>query len=199
MPLMTYRELVARIGSLPPRAGRTRIVAVDGPAGSGKTSFARRLAAALGAPLVQMDDLIPGWDGLREGAARLMEWVIEPLLRGGVARYQRYDWDRRAYVEWHDVGRPEVLVIEGVSSGSRAPAEHEVLVAWLEAPRPTRMTRGLERDGQASRPRWERWFAEEDELFATEATRQRAHLRVDGAATVPHDLEREFVVLDADC
>jgi len=86
MTLTTYDELAARIRSFPPRAGKTSLVAVDGAAGSGKTSVTQRLAAALDAPVLRMDDLIPGWNGLNEGASRLMEWVIQPLVRGDRAR-----------------------------------------------------------------------------------------------------------------
>lgn len=43
----TYAELAGRILRRPARLGRTRLVAVDGPSGAGKTSFAARLAAAL--------------------------------------------------------------------------------------------------------------------------------------------------------
>lgn len=57
-------ELADRVRAAPARAGGTRVVAVDGPAGSGKSTFAARLSAALGAPVVHLDDLIPGWTGL---------------------------------------------------------------------------------------------------------------------------------------
>jgi hypothetical protein len=44
-----YADLAAEIWRRPPRLGTVRLVAVDGPTGSGKTSFAARLAQALGA------------------------------------------------------------------------------------------------------------------------------------------------------
>lgn len=42
-----YADLARRILDRPPRLGRTRLVAVDGPSGAGKTVFANRLAAAV--------------------------------------------------------------------------------------------------------------------------------------------------------
>jgi len=99
------------------------------------------------------------------------------------------------YVEWHDLGEPEALVIEGVGSGSQAPSRHEVLVVWVEAPESTTVARGLERDGERARSRWDRWRADERELFATEDTKQRADLHVDGAPTLAHDPERQFVAI----
>jgi hypothetical protein len=47
--LETFPDLARRILQRPARLGRTRLVAVDGPSGAGKTVFAGRLAAALAA------------------------------------------------------------------------------------------------------------------------------------------------------
>ncbi|GAB3986744.1 hypothetical protein GCM10027615_79680 [Plantactinospora veratri] len=52
-----YAELAARILRRPARLGRTRLVAVDGPSGAGKTVFASRLAGAFDAAPALGDDL----------------------------------------------------------------------------------------------------------------------------------------------
>ena len=57
--------VVAVIDSSEPRCGATRLIAIDGPSGAGKTTLARDVAAVLAAPTIHMDDLYPGWDGLR--------------------------------------------------------------------------------------------------------------------------------------
>lgn len=175
------QELADRIRAAPARAGVTRVVAVDGPAGSGKTTFAARLSAALDAPVVHLDDLTPGWTGLDRAAARLVEWILAPLAAGEPARYRRYDWDRGEYAEWHDVPDPPVLIIEGVASGSLAAAPYTSLLIWVEAPADVRMTRGVHRDGEAKRQHWEQWANEESRLFEAQRTRERADVRVSGA------------------
>src|SRR5205085_5813827 len=55
----SFPALADRLLAEPPLLGATRLVCVDGPAGSGKTTFADRLTEALGgaAALVHMDDL----------------------------------------------------------------------------------------------------------------------------------------------
>ena len=47
MTLVGYADLAAEILARPPRLGGVRVVAVDGPAGAGKTTFAARLATAV--------------------------------------------------------------------------------------------------------------------------------------------------------
>jgi uridine kinase len=189
----TYADLVGRILARP--SVLPRLVAVDGPGGAGKSVFAARLAAALGsAPVVHTDDFTPGELG-REWWNRLQREVIDPLVEGWPARYQRYDWDKGALAEWHEVDSASAVIIEGVSSARRRIADLLSLAVWVHAPRSTRLARGLDRDGQAARGFWERWMAEEDEHFGADRTIVRCDLLIDGAPKISHDPEREFVRL----
>jgi uridine kinase len=189
-------ELVERVLAAPPRCGSTRLVCIDGPSGSGKTTLAGRLAAALGeAPVLHMDDVYPGWDGLAASVPLLHDQVVAPLRAGRPARYRRYDWHRGEFGEPRDLGRPDVLVVEGAGCGARVIAERAVLLVWIEAPRDERFRRGIARDGETYRPHWERWARQEAAHFAAEGTAGRADVRVDGAPTSRHDPARELVLL----
>ncbi|HJU96717.1 MAG TPA: uridine kinase [Jiangellaceae bacterium] len=178
----------------PPRAGRTRVLAIDGRGGSGKSTLAGRIATLLDAPVLHMDDLYPGWDGLADAAPLLRQWVLEPLARGVPGRHPRYDWGRGAYGEWSEVPAAELLVVEGCGCGSRVAAPYLSLLLWVDAPLSVRFERGIERDGEDYRPHWERWARQEDVLFAAEKTRERADYRIDGAPSLPHDPEHEIVL-----
>jgi hypothetical protein len=70
------------------------------------------------------------------------------------------------------------------------------VLLWVEAPRDVRFARGIERDGEAYRPLWERWALQEDALFAVERTRERADFRVDGAPVAGYDPTRHVRLLD---
>ncbi len=179
-------EVVARVLASRPRLGPVRLVCIDGPAGSGKTTLAEAVARGLvgrgvAAAQLHLDDLYDGWTGL-EGSLwpRLAAQVLEPLRRGGPGRYQRYDWYAGAFDGWVDVPVADVLVLEGCGAARRAADPVVGLRVWVEAPPDVRLARGLERDGEAQRAHWERWMTDEAAHFARERTRQRADVRLDG-------------------
>ena len=190
----TFAGLAADVLAAPPRLGTTRLVGVDGPAGSGKTTFGRALAAALGAPLVHMDDLYAGWT-LVGAAARLSAGVLRPLAAGRPGAYHRYDWHAGAFSPDRVlVPVAAALVVEGCGSCPPALDRFSTLRVWVEAPADLRLHRGIERDGAALRAEWQRWQQLEAAVFAAERTRDRADLRVDGAPAVP-DVPGGFTVL----
>jgi para-aminobenzoate synthetase len=163
-----------------PAAGRTRVVAVDGRSGSGKTSLAAELTGALSAPLVAVEDLYGGWDGLERGIDVLVSAVLEPLAAGRAARVPRYDWIAAAWDTPWLLEPPPVLVVEGVGAGARRAAAFESLLIWMEEPAPVRKKRALDRDGDTFSPYWDAWAAQEDAMLARERTSQRADIVIDG-------------------
>ena len=178
-------EVVAAALVAPPRLGPVRVVAVDGPAGSGKSTFAEALGAAGADAVLHLDDLYEGWSGL-EGSLwpRLSAQVLEPLRRGRPGHYQRYDWGTGGFAEWVDVPVPSLLVVEGCGSARRAADAVASVRVWIEAPPDLRLRRGIARDGESLRPQWERWMADEAEHFRRERTRERADVRLDASGRV---------------
>ncbi len=178
-------DLVSR----PARLGATRLLALDGPAGSGKTTLARDLAALLpshalsvdvaGVAVVSMDDLYDGWAGLRpELEERVVRQLIGPLAQGRPAHWQAYDWTAGAFGSWSELPPPEVLILEGCGSGARRYAPFTSLLVWVEAAPEKRTSRAVARDGAEVLDHWSTWSRDESRHFAANDTRARASLRV---------------------
>ena len=101
------------------RSGPGRLICVDGPAGSGKTTLAEELASLSGAPVIHMDDLFEGWDGLPRISDQL-DTLLPPLAEGRPGSYRRWDWPGDAWAETVLVPPAPLLVLEGVGSGALA-------------------------------------------------------------------------------
>jgi uridine kinase len=174
--------------------GPVRLVGVDGCGGAGKTTFAERLSlAAGGCPVVHTDDFA-SFEQPTEGWPRLLAEVIEPLSRNGVAAFHPYDWVARRLDPALTVVDPAPLVIvEGVGAIRAAWRDTLALRVWVETPRPLRLTRGLERDGDHMADFWLWWMEAEDRYVDTERPQVHADLVVDGAPSTAHDNGREFV------
>ena len=172
------RDLVSRLRRLPPSCGPVRLVAVDGHAGSGKSTFAGQLAAELGgAPVLHLDD-IASHEELFAWTGRLLEQVIEPLRRGETARYAPYDWHARRFGPVRDLPPAPVVLVEGVGAGRRALRPHLAQLLWMELPREESWTRGRSRDGAEQREFWEGWVRAERAHFADDPSRPFADLLV---------------------
>jgi uridine kinase len=183
--MTSLADLAGRLRAAPPGLGPVRLVCVDGPAGSGKTTFAGRLAEALGpaAALVHMDDLYAGWT-LTGAAARLAAGVLRPLADGRPGSYHCYDWAAGRFAATGTaVPVPEVLVVEGCGACPAALDPFTTLRVWVEAPAELRLARGLARDGRHYAEHWRRWQAREAAYFAADRTRERAQLHVDGTGS----------------
>ncbi|MFH9592099.1 uridine kinase [Streptomyces rimosus] len=170
--------LAARLRALPPSCGPVRLIAVDGHAGSGKSTFARHLAAALDdAPVVQLDD-IATHDELFAWADRFRAEVLAPLSRGEPARYRVYDWERREFTARRELVPAYAVIVEGVGAGRRALRPYLACLLWMDLTAGHSWERGRLRDGQALEGFWDDWIPAERGHFAADPTRPHAGLLV---------------------
>ena len=174
----TATDVLAHALSRPATLGAGRLVCVDGRSGSGKTTLAEQVGALGGAPVVHLDDLYPGWDGLLDVGTAVLD-LLRPLAEGRPGSYRRWDWTAGRYAETRQVEPASLLVLEGVGSGNRAWDAWITTLVWVEAPPETRLARSVARDGEESRGHLLAWAEDEARLFAREGTRARADLVVD--------------------
>ncbi|MET8825465.1 hypothetical protein ABZX40_00265 [Streptomyces sp. NPDC004610] len=188
--------LAGRLAALPPSCGPVRLIAVDGHAGSGKTTFTARLAEALpggraAVPVLHLDD-IATHTALFDWTDRLLGQVIAPLARGESARYSPYDWRTHAFGAPRTLPAAPVVLIEGVGAGRRALRPYLAGLLWMDVPRETAWARGRDRDGAEQREFWAGWVAAEERHFAEDPSRPRAQVLVrqtpEGYAVLPGPL-----------
>ncbi|MFI5681046.1 uridine kinase family protein [Streptomyces cellulosae] len=171
-------ELATRLRRLPPSCGPVRLIGIDGHAGSGKSTFAGRLARALaGAPVLRLDD-IAHHEGLFDWTERLEAEVIAPLSRGEAAHYTPYDWHTRRFGPPRPLPTAPVVLVEGVGAGRRALRPHLAHLLWMEVPREEAWARGQARDGEEQREFWAGWIQAERQHFSEDPSRPFADLLV---------------------
>ncbi|MET1061225.1 MAG: AAA family ATPase [Nocardioides sp.] len=181
VPDATVSAVLAHLETRPPLLDEGRLLCIDGPAGSGKTTLAAAVAEATGARVLHLDDHYEGWQGLGDAPSRIRDEILAPLAAGMPGFYRRYDWDRREFAELHVVEPSELLVLEGVGSGSRELASYRATLVWVTADADLRLERGLARDGEGAREDWVRWMDDEQKHFAEHGTAEAADLRVDAS------------------
>ncbi|WP_419837697.1 uridine kinase family protein [Candidatus Poriferisodalis sp.] len=166
-------------------------IGIDGPGGSGKSRLAAELIRCwpTAATLVHGDDfgrptIDPAWSEQRIGGlfdlARLATEMLDPHEHDAPIRYRRYDWSEDRLGEWITAPHDGTLIVEGVYCTHPSIRDRYHYRIWVEADRATRLARGLARDGEEARSRWEDvWMPVED--------RYRAEHRPDAAADLVID------------
>jgi uridine kinase len=170
----------------------TTIVLVDGRAGAGKSKFARELAEVIFKSerqlpkLIHMDDLYPGWDGLRAGSAYLNRNILQPIVAGKQANWQVWDWElgqRGASGEpangWRSFEGGNLVVIEGCASVSAISTDLADLSIWIESDTELRRTRFSQRDQGQFDDYWESWAIQEDEFYEQEKSSDRCEIWIE--------------------
>jgi uridine kinase len=174
--------LKIREAALPPGVA-TRIVAIDGCGGAGKSTLAAQLAEELGAAVVHTDDFA-SWDDPVDWWPALLEQVLQPLARGATVTYVPNDWGGppKPPVRIESGG---TVIVEGVTAAREAFRPYLAYAIWVETPRELRLARGLARDGDDALPLWETWMAGEDAYVERERPRERADVVVAGDRPTP--------------
>lgn len=159
-----------------PRKQATLLVGIDGCGGAGKTTFANKIKEECpNVTIVHMDDFhLPPSQRINEPPhkkpigsdldwKRLLNQVLIPISHDQEGYYQRYDWEMEELAEWHTVPIGGMVIIEGVYSIRKELANKYDFKLWVECPRETRLSRGLDRDGEVAREMWENnWMVSED-------------------------------------
>ncbi|GAB3301444.1 hypothetical protein EK0264_00795 [Epidermidibacterium keratini] len=184
MPIYQLSDIAADANARR-RPDGTLVIAIDGPSGSGKSRLARRIARAVGDDftVLHADDLVAGWDSLLEVPHRLAG-VLAELRAGRTASYDTWDWAADRVGPPAQLEPTPTIVVEGCGSGGLACAQYVDFLVWVDAPPGVRRERAIARDGDTYAAHWERWAAQERELYARDRVRERADVVIDGRRPV---------------
>jgi uridine kinase len=188
--VQTFASLAEQIRKLE----KPIVVAIDGRSGSGKTTFATRLSSALNATVVHTDDV--AWHhSFFDWWSLMLEHILEPFQNGHSVDWTPESWKQRQRIGSIVVPNSKILIVEGVSGSRRELSDWIDVPIWIETSLEIAEQRGLLRDGEAERDFWFEWQAQERPLLAKDQPWTRAKLIVDGATTIQHDANTEFVVI----
>ena len=189
-------ELVDKVNESSKKCGQTKIIVINGPAGSGKTTLAKSLSGLLeNCPIIHMDEIYDGWENALspKTSQDLVEWIINPLLESRSIEFVKYDWYLEKRIEKVVINLPKVLIIEGVGSSSFEISKHASLKLWIEVNKETGINRVLTRDGQQIQEQMKKWQSQESKFFIENNSKENSDIWIDGDPVVKIDTSSQFV------
>ena len=198
MESYTYEEALSALPDLISDLSeemRHYYIAIDGVSGCGKTTFAERLAKALDAPIIHMDDFylpfaqrteertsLPGWNVDYE---RFTREVARPALDRRPISYGVFDCSTQSIARTETLGDFRYLIVEGCYAMHPEIPDFYDLRITLSQPRELCEQRILARDGEALLARFRsEWFPLEDAYMEAYMIRELSDIVVsDGEET----------------
>lgn len=159
-------------------------LAIDGVAGSGKTTLASRLCGDLkNCQVVHMDDLYEGWnDPLSQRlTAKVIRELLEPFNKQIPIRYQKFDWILNRFDKFEDLKTSNILILEGVGSGQREFRKYLSKTIWVEYDPSQGFDRVIARDGEGIRGEMVNFLLDQNKHFIAELTKNASDYTISGA------------------
>ena len=148
------------------------VVGIEGYGGSGKSTFAAELAAALpNAYVIHMDDflvkeLVLGpWEAGAFDRERLEREVLIPATMESPIAFRRLEWQANELSEPIEVPDADFIIVEGISAFHPDIAAYYDYTVWIDTPLEIAKARGQSRDrGNENEQHWDLW-AKNDQKY----------------------------------
>ena len=125
----------------------------------------------------------------------MLEQVIVPFQAGRAIDWKPEAWTAQGREGSIVVPKSQILILEGVSVSRQELSDCITLPIWVETDAHVAEVRGLERDGPDGHDFWFEWQASEQPFLEHDQPWDRAKLIVDGAPTLEHNPETQFVTI----
>ena len=154
------------------------IIAIDGPAGAGKTTLAQTISLALSPQIsttvIHMDELYPGWEkALGVELTQTLTWLTQSHKAKKPLKYSSFNWATNEFNASHVVDSTQLLILEGVGSAQRSIEDSLVTSIWLDLDPQIGFQRVIERDGSIITAEMTKWLAMQEQHFVVDQTKER--------------------------
>jgi adenylate kinase family enzyme len=159
------------------------LLAIDGPAGAGKTTFAAQLEAELlvngTVKVIHMDDLYNGWDNaLSNPLSEILDRISTAHIAGREFVIKIFNWHIMQFDREEIVTPTDYLIIEGVGAAQQIVREAGATAYWLDIEPEIGLQRVLDRDGAHFEVQMRQWQVDQDKHFARDETRENCEFKL---------------------
>ena len=182
LPMTDYQSLLQEINGI--ENDKTTLIAIDGVAGSGKTTLALKLATDLtDSYVVHMDDLYDGWNNplSQKLTARVISQLLNPISKQMSVSYQVFNWKLNRFTDFKSVPQSKYLILEGVGSAQREFRPYMNKIIWIECDPNLGYNRVIARDGDQVKQEMLKFLIDQNNHFLTELSKNAADYTLNGA------------------
>ena len=159
------------------------LLAIDGPAGAGKTTLAAKLATEYSAHstvrTIHMDELYNGWnDALGQSLTDALQAIIAAYASGVEHTIKIFNWHLMEFDREEVIDPTEFLILEGVGAAQKVVREAGAITYWLDIDNETGLQRVLARDGAHIEKEMRQWQIQQSIHFAMDQTRENCEFKL---------------------
>ena len=159
------------------------LLAIDGPAGAGKTTLAAKLAAEYSVNstvrTIHMDELYKGWnDALGKSLTDALQGIIAAYVSGVEHTIKIFNWHTMKFDREELIVPTDYLILEGVGAAQKVVRDAGAITYWLDIDAETGLKRVLARDGAHIEKEMRQWQIQQSVHFAMDQTRENCEFKL---------------------
>ena len=159
------------------------LLAIDGPAGAGKTTFAAKLENEYSlhstVKVIHMDDLYNGWeDGLGQSLTDTLEKITFAHHSGKECTIDLFNWHLMMFDRQEIIPVTDYLILEGVGAAQEVVRKAGATTYWLDIDADAGLQRVLARDGAHIEKEMRQWQIQQSIHFAADETQENCDFKL---------------------